>query len=168
MRKSLEVISIVAFGYMAWITYSALAGPNRLPDKIPTHFDAAGNVNGWGSPSMLLFLPIIAVALYTAITVVSRFPSAFNYPVRILPSARSQVEALTLDMIAWIKTELLCLFATIQNVMIHAAQGGPAKLNPLMVPAFIVAIFGTVGWHLVTVLRIARRQIVAPKGSAGN
>jgi uncharacterized membrane protein len=168
MRKSLEAVSIVVIGYLVWITYGALAGPNRLPDRIPTHFDAAGNVNGWGSPSMLLLLPVVAVALYAGMTIVSRFPSAFNYPVRILPTVRSEVEGLTLNMIAWVKAELMCLFAALQSTMIRGAQGGQARLNPFMVPAFMVILFGTVGWHMVAVVRVARRQLSVQRNLKGN
>lgn len=158
MRKSLEVISLVVFGYMVWITYSALSGPNHLPDRIPTHFDAAGNVNGWGSPSMLLLLPIVAIALYSGITVVSRFPAAFNYPVRVQPAMRAQVESITLDMIAWIKAELLLMFASLQSTMIRGAEGGSPQLNPILVPVFIAVIFATIGWHMFSVIRVARQQ----------
>lgn len=158
MRKSLEAISILVYGYMVWITYRALAGPNPLPDRIPTHYNAAGNVNGWGSPSMLLLLPIVALALYAGITVVSRFPAAFNYPVRVGPAVRAQVEGITLDMIAWIKAELLCMFAFLQNTMIRGAEGGSPQLNPIVVPVFIAGIFGTIGWHMFAVIQAARRH----------
>ncbi len=173
MRKSLEAISIVVLGYMAWITWSAVAGPNRLTGAVPTHYDAAGHVNGWGSPATLLLLPIVAAALYLGMTLVSRFPSSFNYPVRVLPSVRAAVEDITLNMIAWIKVELMCLMATLQTAMIQAARGGRAGLPPLLMPAFLVLIFGTVGWHFFAVLRAARRQVVTVKsvqddGNAGD
>jgi len=156
MRKSLEALSLVILAWMGWITWSAVAGPHPLPGRFPTHFDAAGNPNGWGTPAMLLLLPIVGVALYAVITLVSRFPAAFNYPVRIRALARQQVESITLDMIAWIKVELLLLFALLQHTIVRAAHDGDARLNPFAVPAFIVLIFVTIGWHMVAVIRIAR------------
>jgi len=81
MRKSLEAVALAALAFQAWITYRAFFGPDPLPAKIPTHFDAAGNPNAWGSPATLLFLPAIAVFIYLLFTVVTRFPSAFNYSV---------------------------------------------------------------------------------------
>lgn len=163
MRRSLDAISIVVLGFMAWITWSALGGPNRLTGPVPTHYDAAGNVNGWGSPATLLLLPVVAVALYLGITVVSRFPASFNFPVRVLPSARTAAEAITLNMIAWIKAELMCLFATLQSAMITSARGGRVGLPPLLMPAFLALIFATVGWHFVQILRVARQQILRVK-----
>ena len=37
----------------------AIIGIVVLPDEIATHFDGAGNVDGYGSPVTLLFLPFI-------------------------------------------------------------------------------------------------------------
>jgi len=155
MRKWLEAIGLGALALLVWITWSALNGSQRLPERIPTHFDAAGNANGWGSPAMLLLLPVVAVALYLAISVVSRFPASFNYPVRVAPEKRRRLEELTLDMIAWIKMELACLFATLQWWMIQAARSGEGRLPPLLMPGFLVVIFGTIGWHFVAVMRTA-------------
>ncbi len=156
MRKSLEAIGLGALALLAWITWSALNGPQRLPDRIPTHFDVAGNPNGWGSPAMLLLLPVVAVALYLTMTVVARFPSSFNYPVRVTPENRLRLQDLTLSMIAWLKTELACLFVCLQWFMIQAARSGEGRLSPLMMPGFLVVVFGTLGWYMVAAVRTAR------------
>ncbi len=107
MRRTLEVVSLAGLAVLFWITWRAFYGPDPLPARIPTHFDIAGNPNGWGSPSSLLLLPAVALAIYLGMTVVSKFPSAFNYPVRVTPENRPRLQALTLQMIAWLKTEMI-------------------------------------------------------------
>jgi uncharacterized membrane protein len=156
MRRSLEVIGVGALVLMMWSTWEAMAGPHALPDRIATHFDAAGRPNGWGSPAMLLLLPVVAVALYVAMTVVARFPSAFNYPVRVTAENRGRLEQTTLYMIAWLKTELACLFAYLQWFIIQAARTGQGRLNPLLMPAAIFIIFGTIAVCFVAAVRAAR------------
>ncbi len=155
MRKSLEAIGLIALAVLVWISYQALAGPERLPDRIPTHFDMAGNANGWGSPAMLLLLPVIAVGLYLAIAVTSCFPMTFHYPVPVAPANLPRVQDLTLDLVSWLKTELACLFAMLQWWMIHAARSGDGRLPVLLVPGFLVVIFATVGCYFVVVIRAA-------------
>ena len=71
---------------------------------------------------------------------------------------RAQVESITLDMIAWIKAELLLMFASLQSTMIRGAEGGSPQLNPILVPVFIAVIFATIGWHMFSVIRVARQQ----------
>jgi uncharacterized membrane protein len=153
MRKALEAAGIGALVVLIWMTYRGLAGPDRLPDKIPTHFDLAGHPNAWGSTVSLLFLPILAVVLYLAITVVARFPSAFNYPVRVTLRNRDALQQLALSMLAWLKAELACLFAWIQSATIDAARHDRFGLTPSLLPITPVVVFGTIVWHFVAMRR---------------
>jgi uncharacterized membrane protein len=158
MRKTLEATSLGALAVLAWITCRALYGPDSLPDRIPTHFDFAGRPNGWGSPSGLLLLPAVAVALYLGMTVVARFPSTFNYPVRVTTENRSRLEALALGLIVWLKTELVCLFTGIQWTTVQAARHPGEGLSVLlaMVPVYILVVLGTIAWHFVAMIRAGR------------
>jgi uncharacterized membrane protein len=156
MRRTLEAVSLGALAVLFWVTHHALHGPGSLPARIPTHFNAAGNPNGWGSPSSLLLLPALALAIYLLITVVSQFPSAFHYPVLVTAGNRPRLEALTLQMIAWLKTEMICLFAWIQWAIVESARQGRLSVSLEEMPLFILAIFGTIAWHIVAMFRAAR------------
>jgi uncharacterized membrane protein len=157
MRKSLEAISLAALAFIFWITWQALYGAEQLPARIAVHFDMAGNPNGWDSPSSLPELPIVAVAIYLLMTLVARFPSAFKYPVEVTEENRPRLEALNLDLIAWMKMEMVCLFAWIQWVIIEMARrgrGDPSFLALLLV--FLVALFGTIIWFTMAMRRAAQ------------
>jgi uncharacterized membrane protein len=156
MRKILEAISLASLAALLWITYGALYGPERLPDRIPTHFDLSGNPNGWGSPGALWLLPIVAVVFYLAITITSRFPSAFHYPVRVTQENLPRLQAISLQMIAWLKAESLCLFAWIQWSIVHAVREGRFSLSPFLMPVFLVLILGTVLGSIVVMIRAAK------------
>ncbi|MGP8226118.1 MAG: DUF1648 domain-containing protein [Terracidiphilus sp.] len=156
MRKSLEAISVTALALIAWITWQALYGPDPLPERVPTHFDAAGNPNAWGPSSTLLFLPVIAVGIYLLISVISCFPATFKYPVRVTEENRARLEALTLRMVAWLKVELVCLFAWIQWAIIQSVRQGQASFPVAAVPLFMVAVLGTAVWHIFAIFGAAR------------
>jgi uncharacterized membrane protein len=155
MRKTLEFLGIIALATLFWMTWAALHGPNPLPDRVPTHFDAAGNPNAWGSPSAMVFFPAIAAGLYLLMSVVTLFPEAFHYPVRTTPANIARLQAITLGMIAWLKLELACLFAVLQWAFIQSARSGEGRLFPMILPVSILVIFGTIGWHLVATFRAA-------------
>jgi len=157
MRRILEYVSLPGLALLFYLTWRAFHGPNPLPDRIPTHFDLSGNPDGWGSPSVLLVLPVIALVLYLVITLVARFPSVFNYPVRVTEENRARLEELALTMIAWLKVELVCLFTGLQWVIIAAVRNGRGRLSPSLGPVVLVVIFGTVGWYIVAMFRAARR-----------
>lgn len=155
MRKALEAAGIVALIVQGWMTYRALYGPDRLPERVPTHFDVAGNPNGWGSPAMMVVLPFIAAAIYLTLTMAAQFPGLFHYPVR--PTARNlpRMQELTLDLLAWIKVEMVCLFAVLQWVFIQSARSGEGHLFSRVLPVALAVFLGTVGWHLVALIRAA-------------
>lgn len=158
MRKSLEAISLIALVVLFWITWQALNGQVPLPGRIPTHFDATGNPNGWGPPSTLWLLPVVAAGLYLLISILAQFPKAFNYPVRLTVENQARLAALTLQMIGWLKVELVCLFAWIQWSIIESIRQGAGKLSPALVPAFLAAVFATLGWHIAAMFRAARAE----------
>jgi uncharacterized membrane protein len=155
MRKVLEAVGIAALLFMGFVTWRALVGDDRLPDRIPTHFDMAGQPNAWGSPKALLLIPAVGLLIYLAISVVSRYPEAFNYPVRVTRANRQGLQRLALEMIAWLKVELACLFAWIQSATIAAARHESSGLSPILLPAALVIVFGTIGWYFVAMRRAA-------------
>jgi uncharacterized membrane protein len=156
MRKTLEAIALAALGLLFWITYSALYGSDPLPDRIPTHFGADGQTNGWGPPSSLLLLPVVAGALYLFITALALLPVRFNLPIQVTDLNRLRIEALTRQMIAFLKVYLACLFTWIQWCIIDGARHGRATLSPIMVPVFMVAVLGTTLAHIIAMFRAAR------------
>ncbi len=156
MRRTFEAIALAALAVLWAITWRALAGPGQLPARIPTHFNAAGQPNAWGPPGALWLLPVVASGLYLLISLVSLFPSTFNFPVRVTPVNRPLLEAITLQMISCLKAELACLFLYIQGTILASARNGHAALSPLVMPLFLVAIFANIGWHLAAVIRAAR------------
>jgi uncharacterized membrane protein len=156
MRKIAELISLAALGTLAFITVNVFYGPHPLPQRIPTHFDAAGHANGWGSPSRLLLIPVVALALYLLLTVVAQFPKAFNYPVKVTESNRAQLEGLALSLLACVKAEMLVFFVWIGLAMIQAARHPETGLEPYAVFVFLGILLAAIIGHIVAMFRTAK------------
>ncbi len=156
MRKALEIVGILALILLVILTIRTFYGPARLPARIPTHFNAAGQADGWGSPAMLLVFPAIAVVIYLLMTLVSRFPAAFNFPVRVTPFNRQRLEDLALNMIAWLKVEIVVFFTWIEASAIQAARHPGHRLSPFLMPALLVTVFVTCSLHIAGIFRAAR------------
>jgi hypothetical protein len=155
MRKVLEAISGMGLALLCYFTVEAVAGPQKLAGNIPIHFDLAGKPDRWGTPSMLWPMVAIAIALYALITVVARFPSIFNFPVRVTPTNRPRLEALAIDMLAWIKAEIMCLFAVIQFGAIETVRQGRNALAPALFPLGTAVVFGTIAVYVIAMRRTA-------------
>ncbi len=161
MRKLFELVAILGLIATAWLAYGAVYGPNRLPDRIATHFDAAGNPNGWGSPSMMMLMPVIALSIYLSLTVAARFPAAFHYPIRTTPELLPRLQSITLDLLALLKAELTCLFAVLQWIFIRSARTGDGHLFAAILPVVMVVILGTVAWYILALIRAATARTEA-------
>jgi len=113
-------------------------------------FDLAGHPNAYGPPQMLLILPAVALVLYLLITVVSRNPAVFNYPVRATPQNRQRLQELALNMIAFLKAETVILFALIQYQTIDSARNLQSTL-----PQSLMLIGSYIGILAVTNMLLA-------------
>jgi hypothetical protein len=155
MRKWLEESALLALGLNTAITVLALFGPGQLPERIPIHFDAMGRPNGWGSPAMVLVLPSTTLIIYLLFTVVTSFPGAFNYPVKVTSLNRQRLQNLALDMMAWLKVEIVSLLTWMQWVTITVARH-PERRMPVMTVATFVVVFATVTFYIVKMFKAGR------------
>lgn len=158
MRKTLDLLALLLLLVTWAITAYAILGTNRLPARIPTHFNATGQPDAWGVPEMLWVIPVIATGIYLLMSLVARYPSSFHFPGRVDPSARRQLEEFALNMVSWLKVEVVCLFACIQYKTIEFARQGQGTLSPMFMPAVLLVIFGTIAWHIAAMRRGARAR----------
>jgi uncharacterized membrane protein len=159
MRKTLELLGLGMLAVLYWITWTAVSGTNRLPERVPTHFDISGNPNAWGSSRMLLFLPIVVTGVYLLITVLALIPATrINLPVRVTAANLPFIQQQTRDMVSWIKLEMVCLFTYVQWSIIQAVRDREFHISPLMVPVYLVCVFGTVGAYLVIIVTGAKAR----------
>lgn len=54
-----KIVEILAYVLMWASIVIGIIWSAKLPKEVATHFDAAGNADGYGSPYSFLFLPII-------------------------------------------------------------------------------------------------------------
>ena len=80
LEKLANIIGITSI--IAMILYIALNW-SALPADVPIHFNAAGEVDSWGSRWLIFFLPTIAIALYIFMEVIEKRPHTHNYPARL-------------------------------------------------------------------------------------
>lgn len=74
---------------------------SAMPDQIATHFNAAGQIDGWNSKSTIIVLPIVGLVVYGLICFVSLLPANLwntpgNRPVRNAETARIMMAVMAL------------------------------------------------------------------------
>ena len=120
----------------------------HIPQEVPMHFNAAGQIDRWGSKAELLILPVIAWLLYLLMTVVEQFPGAWNTGVKVTEENRERVYALLGHMLSTLKFLIMVMFAWIT---LWCALAKP--LPVWFLPVVLGAVFGDMIYWLVRVFR---------------
>ena len=110
----------------------------RLPARIPTHFNAAGEANGWGSPDTLWFLLLVQVltcGLLLAVPLIGRrYPGSVNLGRRRLsdfgPEVRARIMPFFTDMMGTLSVLLGLLFSFLLHGIIQAASSSQPHFSP--------------------------------------
>ena len=158
MKTAVNLAAYPCLAALFGITAYALLGPHAIHGPVPTHFNVAGQADAWGSPVSLWVLPVIATFLFILMTLVSRFPESFNFPVRVTAANRARLEGIALSMIAWLRLEVVALMTIIQAGVIRSVQQGRTVFAVWVLPVSLIVIFGTIGLHFVRILRDSPRK----------
>lgn len=82
-----KIVEILAYVLMWASIVIGIIWSAKLPKEVATHFDAAGNADGYGSPYSFLFLPIIMLISCGISSLVLHFmpPDLWSMPVKVKP-----------------------------------------------------------------------------------
>lgn len=150
MKPLREALALAGIAFQLWVVGSSW---QNLPARVPTHYGFSGQADAYGGKSSLLLLPAVTIGLYLLLTVLSRFPQAFNYPLEVTAENRPRLEAIALGMIGWLKAELTWTFAYIEWTTIRQAQGLASGLGWGFLPVSLGVVLATVGIGLVWMFR---------------
>jgi uncharacterized membrane protein len=149
-RNALDILeAIVSLSCLVGVSLYLILAWSTIPAQIPAHYNAAGEVNRWGSKSELIILPIISWVIYGMITLIERFPQAWNTGVRVTEENRAEVYRLLKNMIACVKMITLSIFSCL-TVLSSLARNLPMWF----LLAFLVLLFGTIAYYIVKLTRI--------------
>lgn len=160
----LQLISVVMVVYSYFLIRTSIP---HLPHVIPTHFNAAGVADGWGSPDTLWVL-LGAQALTTAVFLIvpyvgQRFPGAIHLGPRRLsdfpPAARTRVLPMLNNMAGYLSILMNLFFIFVLRKLIQGATE-PVPELPMFWPMvlLVVGMFGIIFYYFDRFRRIAKGE----------
>jgi len=132
----IEIAGLVAV-LATWILLIAVY--TRLPDVIPVHYNGLGQADAFGKKSEIFTLPVIATIVFAGMTVLSRFPHVFNYPVIITENNVSFQYGNMARMLRCLKLSLVLVFGSLVLQTVRNAEGNAEGLGVWFLP-FVLAI----------------------------
>ncbi|ARK21954.1 DUF1648 domain-containing protein [Sporosarcina ureae] len=150
VAKVFDVLVIALFA--AALVYLLLQW-SQLPERIPAHFGADGEVDRYGTRMELLLLPIIGIVMWVGLGILEKYPHMYNY-INLRPDnieIHYRYGVLFMNVIKNIST-LLFVFLIWQMTDIALA-----KIATLNMPIFImilVLLFGSMGIYFYKAMKL--------------
>ncbi|HTX58067.1 MAG TPA: DUF1648 domain-containing protein [Verrucomicrobiae bacterium] len=141
---------MLALAVSAAILFRAYGG---LPDRIPTHFDALGQPNGWGPKASLLLLPGVGAFVLLLLFLLRNAPP--NLPFAVSPDHRERVRAISRTMAAWLAAVVMAGFCAMEAGLLESARTGTLAAGfPPSVGALAAATLGCLALFLYRMYRV--------------
>ncbi len=121
LTTSDKVIEALCWSGLVSVWAIAIVFYAQLPEIIPTHFNAAGQIDGMGSKNTIWLLPAITTVLFIGLTVLNRYPHTFNYLEEITPANAERNYRLGTRILRYSKLFLVFLFGAIILQVTNAA-----------------------------------------------
>ena len=97
-------LALLSWGFIAWLI-------GRAPDVVPTHFDAAGRPNGWGTPLSVVFPCIIITVVGACMLAGASFPRRVTMPFSVQSPRQQLLAARMLRVLSLLMLVLQCVVA---------------------------------------------------------
>lgn len=136
------IILLFSFVYL-------IAKWSALPQTIAIHFNGSGEADGWGSKATLLFLPVLALAIYIGLTLLRKIPHQFNYMTTITVQNAPYQYRNSILLNSWVKLELVALFGYLQWAYIQEASGRSSVFGIWQLLLAFVILLGTIIFYAI-------------------
>lgn len=138
------LVGVVLYLIIAW---------NRIPDKIPGHYNMAGEIDRFGSKKELIVTPIIGWILFIGLSLVERFPQIWNTGVTVTEENKERVYQVILNMLSTLKLIIVVdfVFLTINSSLLTPP---PVWFTP----AFVILVFATLAIYIIKLIKVAKAR----------
>ncbi|PKP08034.1 MAG: hypothetical protein CVU09_17450 [Bacteroidetes bacterium HGW-Bacteroidetes-4] len=147
---------IDALGYAAILALFAIpfAFYADLPQEIPYHYDLSGAPNAFGGRNAIWVLPLVATIIVIGISLLSRIPSVFNYPVTITNQNAAKQYALAIRFMGLLKVLIGWYFCLINYQSIQIALNNSNVLNGFSLFLFLALLLALIIGYFIKAFRL--------------
>jgi uncharacterized membrane protein len=149
MEKIAEIVAIL--GAIACVSL-ILVYWQLLPAIIPTHFNMAGQVNGYGPKAEILKPMVLGLILYLSLTIAVIFRHQMATILRVTDKMHESQYVILRAMLTWFKAEIVWACALMELVLINAAMQYNYSLA-LIIPLPAIVILLTFLYYMARLVK---------------
>ena len=131
------VLDIISATLLILLIAYTIISYSELPDTIPSHFNAKGEVDGYSDKSMLVFLPAISLVLFIGLFIMNRYPHMHNFMVNITEENALKNYRLSTRIVRFTNLFLVLIFGIIMYSIVTSAKGNNSNMHSWIIP-FVV------------------------------
>lgn len=106
--RTMHILSVLC---LTASTLFLAAGWNQIPEKVPGHYNFAGEADSMTGKGTLIFIPVMNWLMYLGISALEHFPQVWNTGVEITAQNRERVYRVLYHMIVSMKLSLVLIFS---------------------------------------------------------
>ena len=122
-----------------------------IPDKLPMHYNFAGEIDRWGGKGEVLFLVVMVWILYLMISLVEHFPSVWNTGVQVTLENRMRVYRTLKYMVKTLKLAMTLVFTFL---IFNTVAGTP--LPGWFTVVYVILIIGDLAFWFIWLYRVRK------------
>ncbi len=143
---AMEIVCLILlFGVLIYL----LINWNNIPDQIPGHYNAMGEVDRMGSKKELLVLPVISWLMYLGMTIIGHFPQVWNTGVKVTEENKEGVYRILKNMLNTLKLIMVAVFV---YLTVNSSQA--ISLSVWFLPVFLIVMFGSLIYFIIKLVKV--------------
>lgn len=131
------IIELVSISLLLLTWAYAISQYASLPETIPTHFNASGEADGFGSRLTIWLMPAIATVMYFGMFILNKFPHLHNYMVNITEENALKNYRFSTRVLRIVNFLCVLLFCYITYHIIEGGKGETLSLGDYFLPIVI-------------------------------
>lgn len=120
----------------------------HIPDEIPGHYNAMGEIDRVTGKGSLLVLPITTWIMYIGLTVVERFPQVWNTGVIVTEENKERVYRILKSMLGTLKLNVVVVFT---YLTVNSAMAKPLPI--WFLPVSLIIMFGFLIFFIIRLIK---------------
>lgn len=106
--RTMHILSVLC---LTASTLFLAAGWNQIPEKVPVHYNFAGEADSMTGKGTLILIPVMNWLMYLGISALEHFPQVWNTGVEVTAQNRERVYRVLYHMIVSMKLSLVLIFS---------------------------------------------------------
>lgn len=108
-----KILETVCLTLLVLLWVGTIAFFSKLPDQIPSHYNAAGQADDFSDRTHIFVLPIVATVIYIGMTLLNKHPHIYNYPATVTKENARRLYTSATKLIRVLKLTVVVIFSGI-------------------------------------------------------